>query len=172
MRVYTIGHSNRSIEEFLRLLRKYSIEAIADVRRFPTSKYEHFKAEKLKAYLERESIEYHWFEKLGGYRRKILDDSPNIAIKSEGFRNYADYMMTDEFKSEAEKLMDLARRKITAIMCAERFFWRCHRKFISDYLTIKGFEVLHIIDGETRKHKLSKEARIVGDNIVYDLVGD
>jgi len=167
--IYTIGHSNRSIEEFLRLLLKYNVEVLADVRRFPTSKHEHFKSENLKKHLKKVGVEYVWFGSLGGYRKKILDASPNIAIRSEGFRNYADFMLTDEFKQEIIKLADLAARRRTAIMCAEKFFWRCHRKFISDYLLLLGFEIVHIINDRTLKHKLSRQARIVNDTIIYDI---
>ncbi len=168
--IYTIGHSNRSILEFLGLLRRYGIEVLADVRRFPTSKYEHFGQDVLSEILRESGIEYVWFERLGGYRKKILDRSPNIAIKSEGFRNYADYMMTEEFKAEIRKLVEIAERKRLCVMCAERFFWRCHRRFISDYLTFLGHSVYHIMDDGLRRHRLSKEARIAGDVLVYDVV--
>jgi uncharacterized protein (DUF488 family) len=171
MEVYTIGHSNRSIEEFLRLLLKYGIEVVADVRRFPTSKHEHFKRENLKKYLNEKGIKYVWFEGLGGYRKKITNASPNTAIKSEGFRNYADYMMTGEFKSQIARLAQIARENRTAIMCAERFFWKCHRRFISDYLTLMGFKVYHIFDKRLYPHKISREARIEKDTIIYDVSG-
>ncbi|RLI88092.1 MAG: DUF488 domain-containing protein [Archaeoglobales archaeon] len=169
-RIYTIGHSNRSPGEFVRLLKKYKIEVVVDVRRFPTSKHEHFKRENLGKILASENIEYVWMGELGGYRRKGMKNSPNVAIKSKGFRNYADYMMTSGFKKAIEQLIKIATTKITAIMCAERFFWRCHRKFISDYLTAKGVEVVHIINDSVRVHKISPQARIVGENLVYDIV--
>ncbi len=172
MEIYTIGHSNRSFDEFLRLLLKYGIRVVADVRRFPTSKFDHFKKESLEQTLPKFGIDYVWFEKLGGYRKKILDESPNIAIKSEGFRNYADYMLTVEFREEISKLLDIAKRKRLAIMCAEKFFWRCHRKFISDYLTYLGVRVLHILNDKLVVHKISKEARITDSGLVYDLMGD
>jgi len=167
-KIYTIGHSNRSIDEFLRLLLKYGVESIADVRRFPTSKHPHFNQETLKEILDKHGITYSWFEALGGYRKRIMDDSPNIAIQSEGFRNYADYMLTDGFVKAIEKLEALASERRTAIMCAERFFWRCHRKFISDFLIIKGWKVIHILENRTIDHKLSETARIVSGKIIYD----
>ncbi len=172
MRIYTIGHSNRSIEEFTHLLLKYGVELLADVRRFPTSKFEHFKAENLKKHLEDLNIEYVWFEGLGGYRKKIFDLSPNTAIKSEGFRNYADYMLTEEFKQEISKLVSLAKVKRTAVMCAERLYWKCHRKFIADYLTFLGFKVLHIMDNGIKVHKISREVKITNDGLIYCLTGD
>lgn len=171
MKVYTIGHSNRSLEEFIELLKTHSVRAVADVRRFPTSKFEHFKAENLARHLAAEGIEYRHFPSLGGYRRRVLDESPNVAIKSEGFRNYADFMLTDEFKFEVEKLVELISSKTTALMCAERLFWRCHRKFLADYLTLRGFTVLHIIDSRrVVEHRMSREARVVGGLLVYDRV--
>ncbi|AEA47233.1 DUF488 domain-containing protein [Archaeoglobus veneficus] len=168
--VYTIGHSNRTIAEFVRLLKKYGIQTLVDVRRFPTSKHEHFKKERLEEILAKEGIEYFWMSELGGYRRNGLKDSPNIAIKSKGFRNYADYMTSDEFKKAISRLIKIASEKRVAIMCAERFFWRCHRKFISDYLTMRGVKVVHIINDRVRIHRLSAQARIVGENLIYDVV--
>ncbi len=169
--IYTIGHSNRTMEEFLEILLKYGIEVVADVRRFPTSKFVHFKQSELKRYLKESGIEYIWFEGLGGYRKKILKRSPNIAIKSEGFRNYADYMLTEDFRREVLRLADVAIRKRTAIMCSERFFWRCHRRFLSDYLILLGFDVIHIINDRTVKHRMSRNARVVGGNrIIYDIL--
>ncbi len=167
--IYTIGHSNRSIEEFTRLLLKHSVEVLADVRRFPTSKYEHFKKDKLKKYLKNAGIEYVWFGGLGGYRKKIFENSPNIAIKSQGFRNYADYMLTEEFRKEIEKLIEIAKERRVALMCSEKFYWKCHRKFISDYLTFKGFRVIHIINNGVKEHRLSKEARITEIGLIYDM---
>lgn len=169
-RIYTIGHSNRSVEEFLRLLLKHDIESVADVRRFPSSKHPHFNQEMFREILERYGITYFWFESLGGYRKKIFDSSPNLAIQSKGFRNYADYMLTDEFIKAIEELEHIASERRTAIMCAERFFWKCHRKFISDFLLVRGWKVFHILDNRIIVHKLSKSARIIHGRIIYDKV--
>ena len=167
-RIYTIGHSSRSMDEFLRLLLKHEIESLADVRRFPSSKHPHFNQEVLKEVLERHGIAYFWFEALGGYRKRILDRSPNVAIQREGFRNYADYMLTDEFVKAIEELEHLASEKRTAIMCAEKFFWRCHRMFISDFLVVRGWKVIHILEERDIEHRLSKMARVVGGKVIYD----
>lgn len=170
-KIFTIGHSTRSAQEFLRLLLKHSIECVADVRRFPSSsKHPHFTRGRLEEILKKYGIDYVWFESLGGYRKKILDSSPNIAIQSEGFRNYADYMLTESFKEAIEQLEALASERRTVIMCAERFFWRCHRKFISDFLVIRGWKVIHILNDRTSEHKLSQTARVVGGRIIYDKV--
>ncbi len=169
--IYTIGHSNRSIEEFIRLLKKFGIEVLADVRRFPSSKFDHFSKENLKRALQDNRIEYIWFENLGGYREKILKDSPNRSIRSGGFRNYADYMLTDEFRGEIEKIANIAREETTCIMCAERLYWRCHRMLISDYLVaVYGFEVVHIIDSENvKRHGISRHARLTDEGLIYDI---
>jgi len=166
--IYTIGHSNRTPAEFVRLLKKYGIEVLVDIRKVPSSRFEHFKSENLKRILENEGIEYIWMRKLGGFRKKGLKDSPNIAIKSKGFRNYTDYMLSDEFEEAVNNLIKLAKERIVAIMCAERLFWQCHRVFLSDYLFIKGFRVIHIIDDSTIQHSLTKTARIVNGKLFYD----
>jgi len=167
-RIFTIGHSNRKAEEFVELLIRNEIEILTDVRRFPTSKFPHFKGEYLRQILSESGIEYYWFPTLGGYRKKIMDDSPNKAIKSEGFRNYADYMLTEEFKTAIEELQEIAVLRPSAIMCAEKLYWRCHRKFISDYLAMKGWKVIHILNDRKVEHKISKEARIVNGRLIYD----
>lgn len=166
--IYTIGHSNRTIDNFLSTLLSHKIECVVDIRRFPKSKFPHFTRENLKLHLRSNGIDYVWMEGLGGYRKKIFDKSPNTAIKSEGFRNYADYMLTEKFRDEVEKLIEIASRNRTAIMCAEMLYWRCHRKFISDFLFLKGFRVLHIINNEIKEHRLSKEARITDFGLIYD----
>lgn len=170
IQIYTIGHSNRDLKNFINLLLKHNIDVLVDVRRFPTSKFGHFKAENLKFALEGYNIKYFWIKELGGYRKPILKDSPNIAIKSRGFRNYADYMLTQEFKNAINTLINIATKHKTAIMCAERLYWRCHRKFISDYLILKSFTVKHIINDKIIAHKLSKYARIVNNMIIYDKI--
>ncbi len=169
--IYTIGHSNRSFEEFLRILKRFEIAVLADVRRFPSSKFEHFKKENLKKTLPESGIEYVWFEELGGYRKKVLENSPNVAIENDGFRNYADHMLTDEFRWAAEKLAEMAREKSTAIMCAEKLYWRCHRMLISDFLHgVLGFEVVHIIDSDNaKKHRVNRHARLTDKGLIYDI---
>ena len=136
---YTIGHSNLSIEEFIEQLKKFGIEVVVDVRRFPTSKHEHFKRENLEEFLKREGIDYVWLGKyLGGYRG-----------------DYAKYMESEDFKRGIKELLKLRDKKV-AIMCAERFYMRCHRKYISEYLEALGFEVYHIQRGKAYRHKKLK----------------
>jgi uncharacterized protein (DUF488 family) len=166
--IFTIGHSNRTAEEFVELLVKNEITAVIDVRRFPTSKLPYFKGEYLRQILSEAGIEYYWLPGLGGFRKKIVDESPNVSIKSEGFRNYADYMLTNEFRLVIEELQGIASSKLSVIMCAERFYWKCHRKFISDYLVMKGWRVIHILDERLVEHRISRYARVEGERIIYD----
>jgi len=131
--IFTIGHSTRSFEEFLSLLKQFKISILVDVRRFPTSKLEHFKKEKLEDFLKREGIEYIYLgEKLGGYRKG----------------GYKRYIETEEFMEGIKELEKIAEKGRTAIMCAERFPWRCHRKYISMVLEKRGWKVAHILDHE------------------------
>jgi uncharacterized protein (DUF488 family) len=168
MRIYTIGHSNRSLEEFLELLGEHCIEALVDVRRWPTSsRYPHFNGDRLREALETRGVEYLWLgDILGGYRRRGLGEaSPNKGWSSGGFRNYADYALTEEFRRGLERILELAVRKRTAVMCSERFYWRCHRRIISDHLLARGVEVLHVIEGgKTRRHRLTRFA-VVRDGV-------
>ena len=171
MEIYTLGHSNRPWAEFLDLLRTYGIEVVADIRAFPSSRhYPHFSQENLKAALEKEGIRYVWLGKeLGGYRKKGLGKaSPNTAWESLGFRNFADHMLSEEFLNGVEKLLELAREKKTVVLCAERFWWRCHRRLLSDWLLAHGYRVLHILDlGQVSEHELPPFARIVAGGVIY-----
>ena len=165
----TIGHSNHPLDRFLALLARHGVEALVDIRRFPGSrKHPHFNRDSLAAALPKSGVEYHWLEALGGRRHKQRDESPNMGLGNEGFRNYADYMLTDEFRGGVEKLLEVARRKRTAIMCAEGLFWQCHRRLVSDFLVAKGVAVQHIMpSGELRPHKLTTGAVIDSRRVTY-----
>jgi len=105
---------------------------------------------------------------LGGYRKKILDESPNIALRNDSFRNYADYMLTAEFEGAMQGLIRLAEEASTAYMCAERVYFHCHRMLVSDWLVAHGHEVLHIDGtGPARAHKLTTEARMIDGRLIY-----
>lgn len=168
---YTVGHSNRSLSEFLNLIQAYGISLVADVRAFPTSqRFPQFTREALASALERAGLSYVWLGKeLGGYRKTGLGPcSPNSAWKSEGFRNYADHMLTEEFQAGVERLLGLGSQKLTAILCAERFWWRCHRRLLADWLVAHGHTVIHIVDvGRAVPHKLSSTARIMEGRVIY-----
>src|SRR5690349_23479642 len=166
--IWTIGHSTRSLEDFLALLSANEIEAVADVRRFPGSRrWPHFATKPLEAALENRGLLYAWFPELGG-RRKPIPDSPNTAWRNAGFRGYADYMATEAFAEGLERLVNLASGLRTAIMCAEAVWWRCHRGLIADALRWLGFEVIHILGpGSTAIHPYTAAARIVGGRLSY-----
>lgn len=168
LKIWTIGHSTRSIDEFLELLEANEIEALADVRRFPGSrKYPHFNQVELSASLAADKIEYALFEKLGG-RRRTSKDSTNTVWRNESFRGYADYMETAEFKKGVEKLLELAERKRTAVMCSEAVWWRCHRSMIADYLKSSGIAVEHIIGLKKNEiHPFTSPAQIVDGKLFY-----
>lgn len=169
--VYTVGHSTRSWQEFTRLLSAYGIQAVVDVRAFPSSrKFPHFSREALARGLEMAGMEYLWLgRELGGYRRHGLGAaSPNTAWRAGGFRNYADHMLGEEFARGIERVLALARRKTTALLCAERFWWRCHRRLISDFLVAQGHRVIHILEqGREVEHQLPPFARVVEGRLVY-----
>jgi uncharacterized protein (DUF488 family) len=167
--LFTVGHSNHPLERFLALLARHGVEALADIRRFPGSrKHPHFNRDSLAAALPKSGVEYHWLEALGGRRPKQRDESPNVGLENEGFRNYADYMLTDEFRQGVEKLLEIAGRKRTAILCAEGLFWQCHRRLVSDFLTASGVTVQHIMPGgELRPHTLTSGAAVESGRVTY-----
>ncbi len=113
-------------------------------------------------------IHYKWMKSLGGYRKKIIDDSPNVALRNQSFRNYADYMLTAEFERALDELIALASQARTVYMCAERLYFQCHRMLVSDWLVAHGHEVLHIDGaGPIKTHQLMDEARMVEGQLIY-----
>jgi uncharacterized protein (DUF488 family) len=175
MAVYTVGHSTRSLEEFLNLLKRHDVRRVADVRRFPSSrKFPHFNRGELEKSLPKNGIEYVWMERLGGRRHgQAAPDSPNAGLRTPAFRNYADYMLTAEFHSAINELLAGAEDCSTAIMCAERLHFRCHRMLISDYLTMSGVEVFHLgaagcaAEDSPIPHKYTSCAKVRNDTLTY-----
>jgi len=167
--LYTIGHSTRTLDEMIAALRAHSIATLADIRSFPMSRrLPHFNRELLEKTLPEAGIRYVWMKELGGRRKAIRDDSPNIALRNASFRNYADYMLTAEFQNAAAELIRLGEQSPTAYMCAERVYFRCHRMLVSDWLTAHGHEVLHIDStGPVKPHKLLSEARVINGELIY-----
>jgi len=163
MRIWTIGHSTRSLDELIALLGEHGVQRLADIRRYPGSRRSpHFARESLERTLP---VAYVHVPELGG-RRKPLPDSPNSGWRNEQFRGYADFMATPEFKHAIDAL--LASDLRTAIMCAEAVPWRCHRNLVADELTRRGHEVIHILSpGSAQKHVLNPMARVVGDHLEY-----
>jgi len=172
MIIWTIGHSTRTLEEFLAALHSQQIEAVADVRKLPRSRrYPHFDQAPLAAALLAESIAYHHFPDLGG-RRKPRPDSRNTAWRHPAFRAYADHMESPEFARAVERLSVLAVEKRTAIMCAEAVWWRCHRSLVADWFKIGGWRVVHILGAhKTQEHPFTTAARIVAGKLSYELSG-
>jgi uncharacterized protein (DUF488 family) len=167
--VWTIGHSTRTLDEFVKVLEAYQIELVADVRSFPSSRrLPHFNAAELEHGLESHGIGRVWIPALGG-RRRSDPNSRNTAWRHEAFRGYADHIATEEFAEGLFELMMLAQSCRTAIMCAEVLWWRCHRRIISDVLTSLGVEVVHIRDESTSEiHKLNEPGRIVDGELTYE----
>src|ERR1044071_2785957 len=160
--LFTIGHSTRTLDELIEALQAHSIQTLVDIRAFPASRrLPHFNRESLQKSLPAAGIQYVWMKALGGHRKKILEDSPNIALRNDSFRNYADYMLTSEFDAAVQELINLAEKSPTAYMCAERVYFHCHRMMVSDWLVAHGHKVLHIdATGPVKPHKLMADARI------------
>lgn len=166
--IYTIGHSTRSMEEFIKMLQTFSIQHVADIRSFPGSrKYPQFNKENLEVALPQAGIKYSHLKELGG-RRKVSKDSHNNRWHKDAFKGYADYMETENFEKGIKVLMDIARKDTTAFMCSEAVWWRCHRSMVSDYLKAKGWKVMHIMAvGKAEEHPYTSPARIVGNQVYY-----
>ncbi len=147
-RIYTIGHSNRTISELLLILRNYDIKVLADVRRFPKStKNPQFNRENLERQLRKHNIKYYWLgEELGGYRKG----------------GYQEYMKTEDYIKGIQKLLEIvgSTNGNVVLMCSERLWFKCHRRFIADTLTDLGYKVIHIIDlDKVQEHRGSPKSR-------------
>jgi uncharacterized protein (DUF488 family) len=168
MKIWTVGHSTRSGEEFVEILKAHGVEVLVDVRTYPGSRrYPQFNRDALDKNLALEKIRYQHESRLGG-RRKPRADSHNSAWRNEQFRGYADHMETEEFKRGVQELLELAAEKRVAIMCAEAVWWRCHRSLVSDYLKAEGHEVIHILDEKkVEEHPFTSAARLVDGKLCY-----
>jgi len=166
----TIGHSTRAFDEFASMLTAFQIHHLIDIRRFPGSKrFPQYNKELLSPALSELGIQYTHMETLGG-RRNPSPDSQNTAWRVKGFRGYADYMETDEFKTAITKLEKLAAQEGCVMMCSEAVWWSCHRSLLSDYLKLNGWEVLHIMTKEkAQEHPYTKAATISNGILKYRL---
>lgn len=165
--IHTIGHSTRSLEVVCSLLRENGVARLVDVRRYPGSRrYPHFSRESLASALPAAGIQYVHAPELGG-RREPRSDSPNGGWRNGGFRGYADYMMTDDFRTAIEGVLNSTAS--TALMCAEAVPWRCHRNLIADALVARRVHVVHILGpGQASPHELNAMARVLADGtLVY-----
>jgi uncharacterized protein (DUF488 family) len=166
--VFTVGHSTLSIEDFAALLATYGIETVADIRTVPRSRRNpQFNADALPQALAAHGVAYVGLPGLGGLR-KTSKDSPNTGWRNDSFRGYADYMQTPAFSEALDSLMNLARRKRVAIMCAEAVPWRCHRSLVADALEVRGIPAVEILSKTShRLHKLTPFAHVDGIHLTY-----
>ena len=171
MEIYTIGHSTRSLEEFVNLLQVHSITQLIDIRTIPRSRHNpQYEQEALEKSLPMHGIDYEYLKVLGGLRTKVKE-SINTGWRNQSFRNYADYMQTNDFVDGIEQLIKMADKKRTAIMCAEAVPWRCHRSLVGDALVVRQVNVCDIISaGNVKEHTLTSFA--VTDGIVITYPGD
>lgn len=167
--IFTIGHSNRPLEEFLGLLEAHAIVQLADVRRFPASRaHPHFNGPALETSLARAGVAYRHFAALGGRRSKRPPDSPNVGWRVDSFNRYADYMATPAFAAGLDALAAFAAEKRSAMMCSEAVPWRCHRRLIADALLVRGWQVFDITSRSPAKpHALTSFAQVVGQRLIY-----
>lgn len=168
--IYTLGHGNRTIEELVGLLEGPTIECLVDIRAYPASRrHPQFAREALDRSLADAGIRYVWEGGALGGRRRPGVNSPNAALKNRSFRAYADHMATETFQEGLTRLLEAGRSARTAILCAERLPWQCHRNLVADSLVARGTRVLHLIGpGKSLEHALSRLARSEGTRLVYD----
>jgi len=168
--ILTVGHSTRTWEEFVELLRAHRVKRVVDVRSIPRSRHNpQFNRETLRTKLRAAKIGYVYLRKLGG-RRYARRDSKNMAWRNASFRGFADYMQTPDFAAGLQRLIKLARQKQSAIMCAEAVPWRCHRSLIGDALTVRGIRVEDIMTAKTsRPHTITSFAKVRGNRVTYPL---
>jgi uncharacterized protein (DUF488 family) len=166
--IFTIGHSTRSIGEFIALLKAHKIETVIDIRTIPKSSYcPQFNAEDLKRSLRNARIGYRHIKQLGGLRHP-LKNSNNTGWVNASFRGFADYMQTPEFQMGLEKLENIVRKKRSALMCAEAVPWRCHRSLIADALAVRKWKVLHIQSKKrAKRHSLTPFLKIKKGMYIY-----
>ncbi len=166
--IFTVGHSTRSFEELIAILRAHDVERVVDVRTIPRSRHNpQFNREVLSKALHNRRLGYRHMKALGGLRRAD-PASINAGWRNASFRGYADYMQTPAFEKALAQLIDLAKQKPTAIMCAEAVPWRCHRSLIADALTVRGYEVRDIMNaGSAKRHALNRLAKVHGRQITY-----
>jgi uncharacterized protein (DUF488 family) len=148
--VYTVGHSTRSIDGFVALLRAGTVELVVDIRTVPRSRTNpQFNRDVLGASLAPHAIGYARIEALGGLRKRSAGVAPEVNAfwTNRSFHNYADHALSDGFRRGLDELLDLASERPTAIMCAEAVWWRCHRRIVADYLIDSGRAVFHLMEG-------------------------
>ena len=166
--ILTIGHSTRTLDDFIEMLRAHGVTLLVDIRRFPGSRRQpQFNKETLAGALKKEGIAYEHAVDLGG-RRRPTGDAGNEGLRNAQFRGYADHMSTPAFVRALDRLLEQGERAVVAVMCAEAVPWRCHRSLLADALTARGVRVEHIMDARTRRpHELTKGAVVEGAAVDY-----
>jgi uncharacterized protein (DUF488 family) len=169
--IYTIGHSTRTAEELIALLREVGVDLLVDVRTVPRSRFNpQFNADILPATLRVAGIGYRHFPALGGlrHRPKGAPPSPNGLWRNEAFQAYADYALTAPFRAALAELRGLAQDQVCAVMCAEAVWWRCHRRIVADYLLAGGADVAHIMaPGQIEPASLTPAAAPQPDGTIF-----
>jgi uncharacterized protein (DUF488 family) len=168
VRLYTIGHSTRTLDALVELLRAHHVSILADIRTIPRSRHNpQFEQHALRPALSRRRIRYVHLPALGGLRH-ARGDSPNAGWRNASFRGYADYMLTEAFERGLSELRALTREGTVAVMCAEAVPWRCHRSLVADALTVRGAQVEHITGpGKSHPHRLTPFAHVEGTRVTY-----
>ena len=166
--IYTIGHSTRTLAEFVSLLQAHAVTLVADVRTIPRSRHNpQFNLETMPDSLSKAGLKYVHLPGLGGLRH-AKPDSLNAGWRNASFRGYADYMQTAEFEENLGRLIELAKEERVAIMCAEAVPWRCHRSLLGDALTVRGIRTEDIMSlTSTRVHPLTSFAKVQGTTVIY-----
>jgi uncharacterized protein (DUF488 family) len=167
--IWTIGHSTHAFEKFIGMLKSFGVKCLVDIRRYPGSKrYPHFNKASLELSLAADNIMYVHEVDLGG-RRVAKKDSKNTAWRVSAFKGYADYMETDQFRAAVQRLEGFALEQRTVYMCSEAVWWSCHRSLVSDYLKLKGWKVMHIMDADkAQEHPYTSPAKIIQGNLFYN----
>jgi len=167
--VWSVGHGTRPVDELLAVLKAAGIGMLADVRSVPGSRrHPQFGRSALTSSLASAGIDYVHLRGLGG-RREAVPDSPHVALKVDAFRGYADHMASADFAADYARLAALARRKPTAFMCAETQWSTCHRRMLSDRLSVDGWNVVHLLaPGKSEPHRLWDVARVIDGRLLYD----
>jgi uncharacterized protein (DUF488 family) len=166
----TVGHGTASAEELASLLRDARIEVLLDIRSHPGSRrHPQFGRDAMTQWVPEAGFDYRWIRELGG-RRRPSPDSRHSALRHDAFRAYADHMETPEFKTHLAGALEVAADRRTVIMCSESVWWRCHRRLVADAATLlHGACVEHLFhDGRLQPHPVMAEARVVGEDVVYD----
>ena len=169
MHIWSAGHGTRSVDDLIAVLREAGVKSLADVRSVPGSRrHPQFGQAPLRASLAKAGIDYTHLRGLGG-RRDAAANSPHVALRVDAFRGYADHLASEDFQRDLALLEERAKRAATAFMCAETKWEECHRRILSDVLTVRGWDVTHLLGlGQSEPHRLWDVARAVDGRLVYD----